>query len=96
MLGHGHRVSAPIVGDGDLGPARRFDVEPVIAGADELHQLELRHGAVEIGSHPFAGEPQEELGVAGPVQGIGREPLDDLEIVPVRHHGSGDVHDGLG
>jgi hypothetical protein len=44
VLGHRHRVGAAVVGDRHPGLARSLQVERVVAGADELDELEFGGG----------------------------------------------------
>ena len=81
VLGHRHRVRAPVVGDGYAGAPRRFDVRAVVAGAQELDEPELRRGAVQL----FVDEPVHEshevprLGDRGTILGASRRHPHELE-----------------
>ena len=94
VLGHGHRVGAPVVGDGHPRLPRGLDVEAVVPRADELHQLEARRRAVEVPAERLAGEAQVEIRVVERRQELRRVLLRHVELVARRDHGAGDVHDG--
>jgi len=52
VLGDSDRVRAAVVGDGHLGLARGLDVDAIVAGAGQLHELQPRRGAEELVADP--------------------------------------------
>ena len=95
VLGDGHRVRPAVVGDGHPRPASGLDVEPIIAGADELDQLELGRGLVERGVHAPAGEAHQVLGLLDCLRELRVFALEHDELEAGRDHAAGDVHDAL-
>ena len=91
VFGHRDRVRAAVVGDWYARLARRLDVEPVVAGADQLDQLELRRPTVEVRPHVRAGEPGEVLRVLDGRVELGRALIDDLEVEICRQERAGDL-----
>src|SRR5438046_1877212 len=91
VLGDGDRVGSAVVADGDPRLSGRLDVDPVVAGADGLAELELRRRAVEVRPEARAGEADEVLGVVDRVEEFGRSLLGDPELVACRHDRAGDL-----
>ena len=91
VLGDGDGVGAPVGGHGHGSLARRLDVDPVVAGADELDELEMRRRAVEVRPEARAGEADEVLGVVDRVEEFGRSLLGDPELAACRHDRAGDL-----
>jgi hypothetical protein len=93
VLGDGHRVRAAVVGDRHARLAGGFDVEAVVAGADELHELQIRRRVVERLPHVLARKAHEVLGVLNGLRETRVVLGDDLKLEIGRRHGAGDVHD---
>ena len=96
VLGDRDRVGAAVVGDRHPGLAGGLQVERVVAGADELHELHLLGGGVEVVAERVAAEAHEVLGVAGGVQEAGAGRVDRHQLEAGRRHLDGDVEHGLG
>src|SRR4029450_11396294 len=85
------RVGPAVVGDRDPRPARRRDVEAVVAGADELDELQLRRAAIEIAAQALAREAHEVLGVLHGGGELRRALVCDLELELGRQERASDV-----
>ena len=92
VLGHRDRVRAAIVRERHFRAPRGLEVDIVVAGAEQLHQPELRHRLVElilhrdvrIGDHVFdAGKVGDDLGIV----------VDDHGFETLRRHLARDVGD---
>ena len=80
VLGDGDGVGAAVVGDGHLGLARGLDVDPVVAGAGQLHQLQLGRGAEELVADAVARRAQVVLGVGGRIVELGLGGIGDDQL----------------
>ena len=91
VLGHRHRVGAAVVGHRHPRPLRRRHVEPVVAGTDQLHQLEARGRLEELAVELGAREPHvvADLGQRGGELRRARVGHDHLEAG--RHEAARDV-----
>jgi hypothetical protein len=96
VLGHRHRVGAAVVGDWHLGLLGGLEVERVVAGADELDQLDVLAGRVEVVAERVAAEAHEVLGVLGRFQELRCHRIDRDQLEAGRRHLDGDVEHRLG
>jgi hypothetical protein len=96
VLGDGDGVGAAVVGDGHLGLARGLDVDPVVAGAGQLHELQLGRGAEELVADPRPWRAQIVVGVAGDIVELGLGGIDDDQLHAGRQQLLRDLHDGSG
>src|SRR5207245_9406101 len=92
----GYPVSPAVFADGDPRLSGRLDVDPIVAGADELDELDVRRRAVEVRPEARAGEADEILGVLDGVEEFGRPLLGDAELVACRHDRAGDLDQRAG
>ena len=93
VLGHRDRVGAAVVGHRHLGLAGGLDVDLVVAGAGELHQLQLGRGAEELVADAVARGAQVVLGVGGGVVELRLGGIDDHQLEAGRKQLARDLHD---
>ena len=86
MLGDRDRVRAAIVADRHPRLSRRFDVEPVVTGAEQLHQLEAGCGAIEFGTELKARAADVIFGVLQRRRELGAVEFGDDEFVTRRQY----------
>ena len=96
VLGDGDRIRAAVIGDRHPGPAGGPDVETVVAGADQLDQLELGRPAIELRAEALAREPHEVLGVFHGRGELGRTLLGDVQLELGWQERAGDVDERRG
>ena len=96
VLGDGDGVGAAVVGDGHLGLARGLDVHAIVAGAGQLHELELGRRAEELVADARPRRAQVVLGVAGRIVELRLGRIDDDQLHAGRQELSRNVHDGGG
>ena len=92
VLGHGDGVGAAVVGDGNLRLPRRLAVDLVVAGARELHELELRRRAEELVTHP-PGEAEIVLGLRGRFVKLRRVEVGREQLEAGRRERTHELHD---
>ncbi len=63
MFGDRDRIGAAVVAYRNAGPPRRLDIDAVVAGAQQLHQLQLRRRPVERVVHLHLAEADDVLGI---------------------------------
>ena len=63
VLGHRDGIGAAVVADGHAGTPRRLDVHPVVAGAEQLDQLEFRGRLIEGVVHFHLAEADDVFGL---------------------------------
>jgi hypothetical protein len=95
VLGDRDGVGAAVVGDRHLGAPRRVEIDVVVAGAEQLHQLEPRRRAVERVLHGQARIAQHVFGL--PEHGRKLRPVaaHQHQLVAGRRQRAGDLA-GLG
>ena len=96
VLGHGDGVGAAVVGHGHLRLARGLDVDAVVAGARQLHELQLGRRAEELVADAGARRAEVILGVGGCIVELGLGRIGDDQLHARRQQLTRDLHDGSG
>src|SRR5262249_7549908 len=78
------------------GCARGFEVDPVVTGARQLHELQLGGGAEELVADPEPRRAEIVGGVAGGIVELGLGGIDHEQLHAGRQQLPGDLHDGCG
>ncbi|MGQ4810461.1 hypothetical protein NKDENANG_03930 [Candidatus Entotheonellaceae bacterium PAL068K] len=93
VFGHRYRVRPAVIGDWYAGLPGGFDVYAVVAGANQLHQSEVRGGTVKRLIERIAGEAQVVLRVLHGGQEVRGVLIDDMHLIVFRQHAQRNIHE---